>query len=167
MILKDSFTTYRNFKAKITAKEDKIKLLEKQIRKLNNYPGASWVVAILHPLAIALAEATGRAKWEVMGPFGLGCETNIWLYDTEEERNGCNMDSITLRPDIFPDSEGNINPFGVLVKDYGNKNNSYSDGSIGERNGFNYSSIQPPADADLQWFIDRIQIAEKETLKVS
>jgi hypothetical protein len=159
MILKEQFKKLNyhwgreeKYKREIAAKQEKLK-------KLENSKKSSWIDTLLHPLAVEIAAKIGRSKWEVMGPFGLGCETSIHFWDTPEQRKECNVDSLTFRPDLHFYEGRETNPFGVQVK--GKKNTkTFKAGSIGELNGGNYPSIVPPADADLDWFIKHISWAK-------
>ena len=155
MTLQDNFKNYLKRADTIDKYEAKIKALENKKQKLQDRN--SWVSTLLKPLARQMCKALNTKHWEILGPFGLNCETSIWFWNTKEEHKECNVYSITFRPNINRD---NPSTFGFTVKDYSVNTKRYASGTLGEVNGGNYPSIFPPDDADLQWFLDKVSKPE-------
>ena len=152
MSLQNSVIEFNKFDA--ITKLMKIELVNLQKRYNDRYYGNSWVEKLLQPFAKEMAVYLGKAKWEIMGPFGLANETSVWFYDTEEDRNDLsesnerNILSITFRPDFDFDK----NPCGIVVRTDDAIESDKRD-SVGGSSWNNYPSIViPPADADLKWF---------------
>lgn len=138
-----------NYRVKKTAHEEKEKFLDekiertkKRLKKLeaqlekhdSKYIG--WVDGIVVPLAEELAKKFNMT-YEIFGPFGLCCETSIYL---KEDKNKCITEqatlSITLEPGVLSKCE--------LLYRTGERTNSYLSGSIGDLNGFDYIKKPPP-----------------------
>lgn len=128
---------------KIRSKREKVERLEKQIEKLEKKSddiryGRGWVKGIVEPLAEELSKRTGL-KYEIYGPFGLRCETSIFLREdmsksiTEQETR-----SIKLTPYTTKDGIESVK------YDTGEEQGEYQIGSIGYMNGFNHVSAPIP-----------------------
>jgi len=153
MILKLKTAEFRLEGEKIEAMRLKIERLKARYNKRDDKH--RWIKWIAEPLARELCMRLGRKHWEVLGPFGLSCSTSIWLYDTKEDREALKLDSLTFRPDLRNED----NPFGIRVVDYTVNTKQYPDNTLGAVNGMNHPEVVPPADADIQWFCDRISYA--------
>lgn len=157
--VKEAFDILREQWKKIEDIESRIKVYEKRIEKLEaqkkkvsaNHKG--WIDLLLPPLAEELKTELGKAHYELLGPFGLTAETSIWFYDTKEERDSYVFPSLSIRPDLFNDD----NSFGISIKG-AEGNDEYPKNSIGAVNGMNYSSIIPPKDADVKWFLQYVNL---------
>lgn len=150
MILIEQFTKFRAHNAKERKLKQDIEKKQAKLRKMECSRNSSWIKTLLEPLAKAIAAKEGYKHWCIMGPFGLGNETSIWFYNTPEQYKNCEVDSITFRPDLWnDDEEEGFNPFGLKVKDYSQNTGAFPENSIGARNGGNFPSIIPPANADL------------------
>ena len=149
-----NFANYKATQKKIENLDEKIKALQKKRDKIYHSNKYSWVDTLLHPLAKELAAKLNYKYWEIMGPFGLGCETSIWLWPVKDSKNSNHFDnliSLTVRP-ILDEREGNY--FGFEVKT-NEKINKYPNGSIGEANSENYVHVMPPEDATIEWFLEK------------
>ena len=145
MSLQENVKKYIAIEDKIKATRLKIAKMEEKNNRLRSK--SNWINTIIIPFAKEMCIELSKAKYEILGPFGIGSETSVWFFDTAQERKDCNVWSIIFRPDYH-----NANPCGVLIKDYNVSYNHYDKNTIGALNGFNYPSIKPPADADLKWF---------------
>lgn len=124
-------TDYENKKKQIDEKISKYaericKLEEKRSKLIKK--SFSWIDGIVIPLAEELSKKFNM-DYEIFGPFGLCCETSIYLKEYK------NMSitkqttySITLEPQNLEKLE--------LVYRTGERTNKYPAGSIGELNGF-------------------------------
>ena len=120
--------------------EQKIENYKKKIEKLNKqrerFYSVSWIDEIIHPLAQQLAMRMNK-KYDIYGPFGLGCRTSIYLFD-DENKSITDQDtwSITLLPDDLRN--------GIIRYETGEMKKEYASGTIGEMNGFNNITADVP-----------------------
>ena len=149
MILQDKVKEFHEYEAKTEAMKKRLDALEARYKK--RWASNHWIDTFIKPLAVAMCEKIGTAKWEIMWPFGLGCEISIWFWDTDEQYKESKIKSITLHPDYYND-----NPCGVTVKDYAQKHALYPANSFAALNGLNYAAVTPLPDADLDWFIQYV-----------
>lgn len=127
---------------KADKKEAQIERAQKLLRKYKEK--TSWVDTILKPIAKAIIEREGFiSKFQVMGPFGLTCETSLWLWKTEEDYQAYKNNSedwtkrlisIQFRPQGYNDENGRYR-IGLAVTTE-KQIREYPKGSIGELNGF-------------------------------
>lgn len=119
---------------KIEEAQNRIQRLEKRREKLHS-PG--WVKGIVEPIAAALAVRTGLS-WEIYGPFGLSCETSIYLRE-DMSKSICDQPtrSITLEP--HHDGED----FVVRYRT-GERSGEYAPGTLGHINGLDYLTSPLP-----------------------
>ena len=132
----------KNDEIKLQKKQKVLKKYERKNSRLYNQ--TSWVNCMLHPLGKLFVEYYKAHSYEIMGPFGLGCETSIWVWLNEDERKSRNIEkirSITFRPSITYDENHEVNGFNYVIKNYQDKKAGYENGSIGELNGFNFGSL--------------------------
>jgi len=115
---------------------------------------ANWIKTLLHPIAKAIIESEGFIPhFQIMGPFGLSCETSIWMWKSEEDYEAYkdrehpdhdnwakNVKSITFNPQGYYD-ENDKYRMSLAVVNRSEKINDYPEGSLGERNGFNKKKI--------------------------
>lgn len=137
---------------KADKKQEEIEKAEKLKRRYEER--ANWVQALLHPIAKAIIEREGFIPhFQIMGPFGLTCETSIWMWETEEDYLAYNdrehpnhnnwakiVKSIQFRPQGYYDENNNYR-LGLAVVNHKEESKEYPKGSIGERNGFNRKQI--------------------------
>lgn len=115
--------------AKIRKHTASIQRLEKKRDKIST---RGWVQMIVIPLAEKLAEHFGL-KYEIYGPFGLRCETSIYLLaDLEKGIVKSDTWGLTLTPHY--DGEDNRT---ICYYETGEETPGYEPGSIGWLNGFN------------------------------
>lgn len=130
--------------AKIEAKEEKIKELELKIERakkaikkcedeIYDLRRPSTYDDLITPLAKKLSEYFGM-PYELYGPFGLNCETSIYLRE-DMQKSICDQPTISLT--LRPWNEGSM-----LRYDTGRRTNQYPKGSIGWLN--NDNSIFAP-----------------------
>lgn len=129
---KDFDSMYAKSKERI---ENKIDKLESQLKELdhNKKTWCDWV----RDLALELMKETGMKYYQIYGPFGMNCETSIylsnkrkgpekhWKWNDESDIEICKVKTlrITLRPDWTYDS--------------GKRTNRYAPMTIGDLNGEN------------------------------
>lgn len=116
----------QRIREKIENYNAKIERLEKKEKKMGY---VSWIAEIVKPLAEELAKRTGK-RYEIYGPFGMGCRTSIYLMD-DIEKGICAQATlqITLAPTNLDKGE--------IRYETGEKTNAYAPNTIGEVNGFN------------------------------
>ncbi len=111
--------------------------IEKQIERLNRklkrleskYP--YWIEEIVKPIAEKLVKKMSDRYYDILGPFGLTCETSIHFYKKSDKEN---VKSITFRP-------GNLDNGEIKIVDNTVNTHRYKCGTIGEINRMNYSTI--------------------------
>lgn len=114
----------------------RIERLEKKRNEV--FFAENWVEGIVDPLAQELATRTGLC-YEIYGPFGLRCETSIYLRkDMSKKITEQETRSITLTPG--DDGNGNRTVF----YDTGETDGSYQKGSIGHLNGMHHKTAPLP-----------------------
>lgn len=129
---------------KIAKKKQQIERAEKSLRRLNKK--SSWVENLLNPIAKAIVEKENFYSFEILGPFGLTCETSIWFWKTKEDFDARNetdglkpLISIRFRPCGHRD-ENNAYLMRLVVTTH-KKVEEYPKGSIGALNGFGKEEI--------------------------
>ncbi len=140
-LLKEEQARTDEINATIAKKKKSIKLLEKQIEKLESrtYHYPSWVQTVLIPLANKITERI-RLSYEIYGPFGLSCETSVYF---REDMSKSICDQPTKHITVIPKfSEDNF----YLEYYTGEMINEYEQGSIGELNGWNNCRATLPDD---------------------
>ena len=110
---------------------------------------SNWVDCLLRPLAKAIIEKEGFfPKFQVMGPFGLTCETSLWFWKTEadylayknnEPDSLKSLISIQFRPQGYRD-ENDKYRMSLKVTTL-EQVEEYPAGSIGALNGFGKREI--------------------------
>lgn len=129
--------------AKIEKSQEEIERIKRRIERLQKKRSKirfqeSWVQGIVDPLAQELAARAGLC-YTVYGPFGLRCETTIYLCsDLSKSITEQVTRSITLTPGH--DAEDNY----VIYYDTGEVDEGYQKGSVGYLNGFQYKTAQLP-----------------------
>ncbi len=112
----------------------------------------------LKPLALELEKVFKNRSYSILGPFGLNCESSIWLtkdgVEGEKRFENNNILSITFRL-RHKDNE----PYLVLV-DHLKNTGTYNKGSIGEANGDNYPSVDLP-----ETFEELVKFVRKQNRK--
>lgn len=155
LTMNKNFASYKATEEKISKIDERLTVLQKKRDKIYKSKKYSWIDVLLHPLAKELSVKLGYKYWDIMGPFGLGCETSIWLWPTKADhtKDSKQMVSLTVRP-VLHEIDGNY--FGFEVQTH-ESINSYPKGSIGELNGFNHKFIMPPKDATIEWFLEKLE----------
>lgn len=148
------FSDYLATQAKLDNYDKRIRKLEASKEKLYNSKKSSWINTLLHPLAKRIVEVKGFKNWEIMGPFGLGNETSLWFWNTEDERENYKVKSLTVRPYLEPEEE---NHFGFRVVNTNSDTGAYGKNTLGALNDFNKTTEFPPVDADVNWFISKLR----------
>jgi hypothetical protein len=122
--------------------ESRIQLRKKQIerleKRLKGLPDTGWIKGFLEPLAAAISEKVGL-PWEIYGPFGLSCNTTIYL---REDMNKSICDQRTLSITIEPELDDGAWSF---VYRTGETTGDYKLNTIGWLNGF-YCVTEPLPD---------------------
>lgn len=126
----------------IEKKTLQIERLKKKEAKLGY---VSWINEIIKPLAEELRKKLNKKHVDILGPFGINCQTSIWFYNTEKERAACKVKSITLRPYDLEE--------GILYVETRKTKNSYEKNTIGEVNGGNIVCDEVPKNASINWFL--------------
>ncbi len=112
---------------KIEKAEERLAKLKTQLQK-HNRKYINWVDGIVIPLAKELSKKFNM-DYEIFGPFGLCCETSIYL---KEDKNKSITKQKTLSITLEP---GNLSEYKLLYRT-GERTNKYPSGSIGDLNGF-------------------------------
>lgn len=138
-------------KDRIGRAEQQIKKLEKKLERDEFY--ASWYDDIVVPLMHELEKIAGD-EWhgEIYGPFGICCETSIYL---KKDTNKSITKQATYGLTIYP-------PKGDGVIEYltNKTTNRYPPGSLGELNGENFIREILPDEIDEIWKL--MQYIEEE-----
>ena len=130
---------------KVSVQEQICKLKQELCEVENSYVG--WIDGILIPLTKELMKRKGLKYFEIYGPFGLQCETSIYMSNerTGPSRKGsrgesdiaiCDVDTWSLK--VHPDMKYRT----------GKTISRYPKGSIGELNGGNDIYEDLPDDID-------------------
>ena len=132
-------------RAKRARLEALIEAHERALKKLDRME-KGWKELVVEPLAKILSEKMGNLPWKIYGPFGLGCETTIYLFPTDVHNivKG-ETHSITVHPQISI-SDGNVNIY--LTYNTGEVVDRYEKGTIGYMNGFNNVEAKLPDSID-------------------
>jgi len=163
MNVKDISNKYSELYSEHKTKQDKLRnsihRKEAQLERLNNrelkliFP--SWVDNLLQPIATELGKHLPDYRAEILGPFGICCETSIHFYKKgltkeelwrDEHRRDGSIKSITFIPGDL--SEGQIS-----IRDEKTDTHRFSPGTIGALNGMNHPSINIPEDATIEWLL--------------
>lgn len=129
----------KKIKAEIEALEEK--------RKRLRYPHLTDLLEKLGKQL--LPHFPGAVRVEVLGPFGLGNETS--LYISAAPKKGV-TDGKTLGSITFTRSGE-----GYAIKDYSKKHKTYAPGSIGELNGSNYGRIELNETHTIEWMVKHMK----------
>lgn len=118
--------------------------LEKKEERLK-YP--HFIEGIIEPIGKEISKRKGLT-FQVLGPFGLGCETSIHF--TKKNFKGkrkkhfvCDY-SLTFRPVENYDENNKFKKQFVELVDYSKNTNEYKQDTLGDLNGFNYKTIPLP-----------------------
>lgn len=126
-------------KKTIERAEKRIERLQaKQIKVGRNYP--SWVDEIVETLAMELANRLHK-NFEIYGPFGLRCETSIYLFDCAD-KGITEQETWSIR--ITP---GRLD-LGEIYYDTGEVTKEFGSDTIGYMNGMNNVSKPLPDDIE-------------------
>ena len=127
---------------------EKISQIEGELTELNehlnNLDCPSWVDELVKPIARMMLTKMPDRIFEILGPFGLNCNTSIHFTkkgDEEKKFSERNVKSITFRP---TDLEHGI----ITVVDYSKENNRFDKGTIGEMNKGNFVTLPLPDSLD-------------------
>ena len=129
----------------IERRQKQIERLQKKGKKLGY---VYWIDEIVKPLAEELRKKLGKKYTDILGPFGINCQTSIFFYDTQKQRDACKVKSITFQP-------GDLSE-GILYVETNKSKERYSKGTIGEINGGNIVCERIPKNASLNWFLKYI-----------
>ena len=116
---------------------DRTELREKQIERLNNKLKKLpfWKDSLIKPIAEELIKHMPDRCYEILGPFGLSCETPNHIYrigvDDKHKFEGDNCISITFRP-------GDLDKGELRIVDHEKNTGHYAKGTLGEVNGLNH-----------------------------
>lgn len=148
-MMQDIYSEYNRQKEAVRTKRAKLEALieanERALKKLDRME-KGWMELVVEPLAKELSVRMGDLPWKIYGPFGLGCETTIYLFcsDCHNIVKGETY-SITVHPQINI-SEGNVNIY--LTYNTGEIENKFAKGTIGYLNGFNNVEAKLPDSID-------------------
>lgn len=130
---------------KIADKKKKIERAEKSLRRLKDKTG--WIDNLLVPIAKAIVQKEGFHSFETLGPFGLTCETSLWLWKTKEDFDSRNepdglkpLLSIRFRPRGHRDEKSGAYLIRLVATTH-KRVEEYPKGSIGYLNGFGKEEI--------------------------
>ena len=130
-------TKQDNLRKDIKKAEENVQELKEKERKMT-YPHHH--ENYLKPLAEELLKHFKNRTYDILGPFGLYCESSIHLYKNGVDKNelfdGDNCISVTFKLRHGDNNE----PYLVLV-DHLHKHERYPNGSLGEMNGGNYETV--------------------------
>ena len=138
--LKDIIAENNRLEDKLAKKQLELEKVKEVVARL--YERSNWVTSILLPLARLIKKERGYYKYEILGPFGLTCETSIWFWKTKDDHQGQNLHnvvSLTFRPHHKVVGENEYRSSVVLVGRTGIER--FPEGTIGQINGFNKSEI--------------------------
>jgi len=131
------------YQAVICDKKERIEKAEARIDKARNHvakmeekyralPHTGWVKGIVEPLAELLAARTGL-YWKIYGPFGLSCETSIYLM---EDKDACITKQTTRSITLEPYFQGVGDDMAIRYRT-DEIIERYPEGSLGQVNGMN------------------------------
>lgn len=131
-------SSYVSKRKQYREKRDELEaLFDKTQEKMNNLHCPSWIDLLIQPIAKEMGEYYA-AKYEISGPFGIGARVVIAF------KFGKKVKSITFEP-------GDLEKGRLYVVDYSSNSGRFTEGTIGEMNGFNYKTIEIPKDANIEW----------------
>jgi hypothetical protein len=163
-MIQELYNSNDTISIKIAKKKKQIERAKNSLSRLENKSG--WVGNLLVPIAKAIVEKEGFHSFEILGPFGLTCETSIWFWKTKEDFDARNepdglkpLISIQFRPNGHRD--GNEAYLIRLVVTTKKKVEEYPQGSIGALNGFGKEEIDI-SDWDLDTLIAFMYEQNKE-----
>ncbi len=120
---------------KIRKKRASIARLERQVEKLLKQ--SSWIDIVIHPIAEELSTLLKLPVWEVLGPFGIYCETSIYFAESKEELSKSEVfKTITFRP-----NNSGEDSFKLHIVNTSENSGAFVPNSIGAINGGNHPSI--------------------------
>lgn len=135
------------FNKEIEKRRERIKRAEKQIEQLKNRQDkeyAYWFDDVVYPLMHDLEKLAGDGWYgEIYGPFGLECQTSIYLR-RDMSRSICDQPTYGLT--IYPPNDN-----GVMKYQTEEKTNTYPKGSIGDLNGMNFVQAALPDSIEEIW----------------
>jgi len=118
-------------------------------KRLSQLHGIHYKDEVFVPLAESLLPHVNRKKFEVMGPFGLGCHISIIFYDGKEWVKDKKSKSITFNP-------WNLFDTGSLrVVDERTDTGRYSKDTIGYANGLHHHTYEVPATMTFKEIADK------------
>ncbi len=150
---KVEYRKQRDYLAKrIEMRRQQIERLEKRVDKLVNphYHNA------LKEIGEYICDRTGY-DYEILGPFGLRCNSSLWIIDKTKDRNNLSeyiVWSISVCPKYKDDDE-------YLTYDTGKKKGYYHPDSIGALNGFDNIEEVLPDTIEEVWELMK-QLKERE-----
>lgn len=139
---RDNLRRLQNKHERLKAKYDKLG------QKLK-YP--HWIENYLTPIAEELVKHFPGSHFEISGPFGLDCETSISIDGP---------DKVLLA--FLQFVPGDLDKGEIALRDYKVDTAAFGKGTIGEVNGRNHPRITIPADASIDWFLDKIKYFHDE-----
>lgn len=146
----------RQIEEEIEKRRERIKRAETQIKKLekkqeNEY--AYWFDDVVIPLMHDLERFAGDGWYgEIYGPFGLECETSIYLRQ-DMSRSICDQPTYGLT--IYPH-----NNKGEMRYQTDKRTNACPKGSIGDLNGMNFVKETLPDSVEEIWEIMKMNYSE-------
>lgn len=144
-----------NYYTKKNKLEETIDKAQAKLKKLQS-KSPSWIQDLFIPLAKELKERLGLKAYDIYGPFGIECETSMYLSDYGKDKDieitKVNTFSLTVRPHW----EGNN--FSLTYRT-GQTTNEYAKGTIGYLNGLN--DIYAPLPNTIEEIIKLLKFNEK------
>jgi hypothetical protein len=125
--------------------------LQASLKALRDAGRPSWL-DVIRALATALADFFPGRAVDVLGPFGLACEVAIHL-NLRGKKKWRPRDCKSIRFRVADLDDGPLLYLVDATRDTG----AFRPGTLGEVNGLNHPAEPVPADADLQWFVDRVR----------
>ena len=132
----------------IVLAEQRKERLTKKIERLRKQR-PFWIDSLIEPFAVQVAEAK---EWDyrVSGPFGICCEVPVFFYRKTELTGTGEQEIAGLLQFVHSGKD-------VMLRDYTVDTGTYSPNSIGGMNGMNHPTIEIPDDADINWFLAKIE----------
>lgn len=131
---------------KIAKKHKVVKRYERQLEKLGEK--AHWTDNVLGGIGDFLVKHFNAHSYEILGPFGLNCETSVWVWATEDDSKERNTEkikcSITFTPEhLYTSHEEGHKCIGLklFMKDRSVNTGQYAKNSIAALNGMNYPDV--------------------------
>lgn len=134
-----AYNRYKNKQQKLEAQKREI---EEQLSKMK-YPHLTGYLEKLGKAVMPLIK--GAVDFKIYGPFGLGNECSIYFHAKQKpgEKEAKTLAGATFR----------YTGDGFGLKDYSKSTNRFTNGTIGEMNGFNYKTIPITEEMSLEWFV--------------